>query len=213
MEKYVNLINAMPLMEQAFSTKKATWEKYIHGDSDTPGILNSIFLTHDQVELSRADLFRYASSGDLKIFVIATILWGYPSGMRGNHFSNICAKLNDIVRFLERAQNGISDWNKHWKDVDKIHGLGLSTYSKLLYFLNVEVHGVKSLILDDRIVRTIRKQSFDDFDSLLTINNNNAPKKYPDYLNTIHALTKRYNVDGGKTEMFLFEFGLNLKRL
>ena len=67
------------------------------------------------------------------------------------------------------------------------------------------------MILDTRNVRTIRKQTFGDFKSLRTINVNNAHIKTPDSLNTMKSITERYHIDSDKTEMFLFEFGLNLK--
>ncbi|WNC72725.1 hypothetical protein RGQ13_01720 [Thalassotalea psychrophila] len=208
MKRFINLINAMPTQEQAFTSKRKTWNKFIVENNEVSELLIAMFEENGNIELSRKDLFEYSQESCLKMFVIATIVWGYPAGMRGNNFSNISINLKELVQVLKEAQYGIENWIEHYKKVEPIKGLGLSTYTKLLYFLDVKVEGESALILDNRIVNIIEKGLFPELDA---INTDNAVHNYPNYLKEMDKISKSYKVDSDKLEMFLFEFGLNLK--
>ena len=211
MNRFKDLILAMPENEQAFTSQKQTWEKYLNNESSSSRLLNDFFFNKDSIQLSRQDLFNFADEADLNQFVIATILWGYPAGLRGNNFGNISNNLEIIVSLLEKAKNGISDWNSHYKQVQEIKGLGLSTYTKFLYFLKVSVNSVPALIFDDRIIKTINNNVFLDFSSLNNIRSHNVHTHYPSYLTEMDKIATKLKVKHGKLEMFIFEFGLNLK--
>lgn len=43
------------------------------------------------------------------------------------------------------------------------------------------------------------------------IKTDNAQKKYPDYLKLIDDFSNKYSASHGQVEMFIFEYGLNLK--
>lgn len=219
MERFRALIDAMPLEEQAFTTKKTTWDKY--NNSSISHILSKIFDNKDTVQISRADLFEHAKSDDIKTFIVHTILWGYPRGMRGDNFKKIIENIDKLVESLDEAKQGISDWSKHYENVKDIKGLGLATYSKFLYFLDVKIDikpkGYKALILDNRIITALNNPIFKELDIKKqweikkNIMSYDSAKYYTLYLEHISKLADSMKVDSGKLEMFIFEFGLSLK--
>jgi len=150
---YKELINLLPEEQHSFTIKKSNWERYF-SESFGPLILSQF--TSDNIEISRHDIFQSSSLDEV---IIKTILWGYPSGMRGNYFAQIMHNLNELKAFLKYARQGIVDWKLH---NIQIPGLGLSTYSKLLFFIRAEIEGYLSVILDQRIIDTINKKCFDD---------------------------------------------------
>ena len=86
MQRFRDLIANMPIREQAFTSKRKTWKKYI---PELPGIedlISEVFKDRKNVEISRHDLFKLGAGSEIKVFIFATILWGYPAGMRGRHF-------------------------------------------------------------------------------------------------------------------------------
>lgn len=206
------LIQAMPVAYHAESAKLSTWEKLPAVDETLLNHLHSKFPKGDnEICLSRADLRSLAKEDDLRPFVMATIIWGYPSGMRGNNFLHIIEKIDNLVELLSSAKReGITDWMAHWEKIKAIKGLGLSTYSKFLQFLDVKVEQRKALILDDRISRVATSGNFQDF-TMAGLKYENAPEKYSEYLNRIHEIANWHNLEAEKIEYFLFQFGLNLK--
>ena len=201
----------MPLNEQAFTIKRSNWVKYMDNGTLVSVILTTIFEGEDTVQISRGDLFEMAKGDDMATFIVATILWGYPRGMRGNHFQTITDEIESLTKMLIEAKQGISDWTKHYQHVEAIRGLGLSTYSKFLYFLEADIEGNKALILDNRISNTLKNSTFDELRAINDISYTNAARNYPRYLKHMTELSKEFDIDSGKLEMFIFEFGLNLK--
>ncbi len=211
MKRFNSLIQSMPIDEQAFISKRSTWAQYFDHYGEVSNILQHIFKDKDTVQISRADLFSLSRKDDLGYFIIMTIIWGYPRGMRGNHFIKIALQFQQLEKILLEAREGIEDWLKHFENIRKIEGLGLSTYSKFLYFLRVRVEGFPALILDKRIIDTLQNKLFFELSSIGNISTYNAISKYPLYLKTIDDLSLLMETESGKIEMFLFEFGLNLK--
>jgi hypothetical protein len=215
--EFRDLIANMPLSYQAFTSKRSTWAPHIDGDDNVGNALRSIFGQLEEVTISRYDLCEYANFLNLEQFVIATIVWGYPAGMRGKNFAKFADQMNHLVslmQLLSTARNTpIADWIEHFTEVRPIRGIGLSTYTKFLNFLSVLVEGQKALILDDRIMRIANLGLFDGLAPLygLDLKYSNAHRFYLRYLNCIHGLAEELNVSAEKIEFFLFEFGLNLK--
>jgi hypothetical protein len=202
----------MPVNFQSFTSKKSTWNKFISKNNKASTILTSLFENNEDIELSRNDLFfNFAENGDYETLVIAVILWGYPAGMRGNHFQRITDKLDEVVTLLKEANNGITDWDSHYNKTKPIKGLGLSTYTKFLYFIKAKVNSYPCVILDQRIIDSINKGFLSGFSTLNGIKTDNAQKKYPDYLKLIDDFSNKYSASHGQVEMFIFEYGLNLK--
>lgn len=211
MDRYKELIKSMPVNEHAFTTRKSTWEKFT--DAPSSKIISEIFGQSEDVEISRTDLFNYAKESNLKKLIIATILWGYPAGMRGNHFKNISQKLDVLEECLKEAKNGIKNWETHYAKTKSIRGLGLSTYTKLLYFCGAKVENIPCVILDQRIIDAVGKGAISGLKTLKGIAPHNANKKYPEYLRLVDDAAIKYGASHGSIEMFIFTFGLNIKPL
>lgn len=211
MKRFQSLIQSMPIDEQAFRSKKSSWKKDIAESNELAHIFKDIFGDNESIFFSRKDVFKASKQTDLKCFAIIVLLWGYPRGMRGKNFEFILPNLDEIIEVLEKARTGIQDWNKHYSQIKEIKGLGLSTYSKFLYFLKIEVEGYPALILDQKISKTLKNCLFSELEALNTINPNNADIHYVNYLKEMQALSLKLGIQSDKIEIFLFEFGLNLK--
>ncbi|WP_298150223.1 hypothetical protein [Flavobacterium sp.] len=211
MDRYIELIKNMPVDEHSFTTRKSTWAKFIQNGKPASRILSEMFSEKNEIELSRADLFALAKQNDYQRLAIATILWGYPAGMRGNHFENISNKLVLLEEILKEAVLGIEDWDAHYSKTKSIRGLGLSTYTKFLYFCGAKVKTLPCVILDQRIIDVVNKGVLSGLGSLHGVRTSNASKKYCDYLKIIDEASKKYGASHGGVEMFIFAFGLNIK--
>lgn len=206
LKTYTQLIQSLPVADQAFTVKASNWQKAL---SDFH--FQKIFNGAKNICLSRKDVH---DTNNFELFVFKTILWGYPKGMRGNNFENIYKNINplsEILNLPDRAFLKSDDLYKLQNEIHKIEGLGLSTYSKLLYFRDFKFDGVPALILDERLIRVFKNKVFEEFESLAKISQYNSVKIYNDYLQMMAALSEQLNVSGEQLEQFLFIFGNHLK--
>jgi hypothetical protein len=209
---FVPLISSMPEANQAFASKRSTWSPYIRREDAAGAALRSIFGSSNSVFLSRSDLRLLASKPDLAEFVIATILWGYPGGMRGNHFASLIDHLSRLIQTLDVTRSRpISDWASHYEQVKAIEGVGLSTYTKFLHFLSIHIENHLAVILDKRIIDVMRNKVFEELAPLSGLSYENASRHYPTYLECLASLAQQLSVPPTNIEFFLFEFGLHLK--
>ncbi len=93
LSQFRELVENMPVSYQASASKRSTWASHIGGSDAAGGALRSIFGAGNEVKLSRNDLRGLGSKPDLAQFVMATFIWGYTSGMRGNHVPNLIRHL------------------------------------------------------------------------------------------------------------------------
>src|SRR5260370_4991459 len=145
---------------------------------------------------------------------MATIVWGYTSGGRGNNIKDLMrnGNLDHLTELLSEARTQpVADWIEHYNKVKEIKGLGLSTYTKFLNFLSVKVDGHTALILDDRIIQVVSQGMWKELAPLGDLSNSNAVRRYPSYLERMHSLATTLQICPEAIEFFLFEFGLNLK--
>jgi hypothetical protein len=204
-----DLIANMPVSHQAFTSKQPTWASHMSGDGIAGAALRTIFGESDEVTLSRSDL-RHLANEDLAQFVMATIIWGYPRGMRGNNVANLIGHFDALISLLAGVRGEpVEDWKSHYAQLAPLSGVGLSTHTKFLTFLSVTVHGHSALILDDRILRIAQSGIFRELAPLHGLKN--AAHSYPRYLECMHSLAGDLMVSAERLEFFLFEFGLNLK--
>lgn len=202
----------MPTSYQAFASKRSTWAPHINQDDEAGSALRSIFGTADEITLSRSDLRSLAAKADLVQFILATIIWGYPSGMRGNNVTKLIGHLNSLAQLLSSTRTEpVTKWSEHYAEVELISGVGLSTYTKFLSFLSVRVQGHTALILDNRIIRIANKGIFDELAPLKELSDYNKVRFYPQYLECMHDVADNLAVTAEEIEFFLFEFGLYLK--
>ena len=92
-----------------------------------------------------------------------------------------------------------------------IHGIGLSTYTKLLHFLSATIEGHGALILDQRIIEVVQQNLFEELAAIRRLTSANASRLYPKYLECMDDAASQLSLPPDKIEVFLFEFGLHLK--
>jgi hypothetical protein len=210
---YRALISNLPVRQQSFVTKRSTWLKAEKEIDWLPTINDKIFGNQKNLEISRQDVFDTTSS--MRELILKTIYWGYTRGMRGNHFVNILKTIPTIENVLEYIKNKNNPSTNDFKDLAKtlksIPGLGLSTYSKLLYFLEIRFNDNPCLILDKKLIDVFAAKTYDDFSTLGQINYNNAENKYLYYLEIANKLSIDLKTKGENIEQFLFLFGNKLK--
>jgi hypothetical protein len=213
---FVDLISNMPVSNQAFASRRSTWSTHINGKDGAGAALQAVFdaynLDSENIFLSRGDLRDLALKPHLAEFVMATIIWGYPRGMRGHNFKNVTSHLGALCQLLSDARScPISDWISHYENVIPIHGIGLSTYTKLLHFLSAKIEGHGALILDQRIIDVAQQNLFEELASIRRLTSGNASRLYPKYLECMDGAASLLSLTPDKIEFFLFEFGLHLK--
>lgn len=205
-KNYTQLIQSLPVADQAFTIKASNWQKALFDFH-----FQEIFNGAENICLSRKDVH---DTNNIELFILKTILWGYPKGMRGKNFENIYSNLialSAILNFPDRAFLKTDDLYEIQNRLQKIEGLGLSTYSKLLYFRDFKFDGVPALILDERLIRVFKKNVFEEFESLAKISQYNSIKMYKDYLQIMASLSEELNASSEQIEQFLFIFGNHLK--
>ena len=139
LSNYTDLIKHLPFEDQAFETKKETWERFKDHEVFCH-FFKAIFKEDTSVIVSRRDLL-IATKKDIDDAIFSIILWGYPKGYtRGNTMTILFPKLLEsisILRFELKAERNIS--NLEFKKMLGIDGIGLSTLTKLLYFFNIKL--------------------------------------------------------------------------
>jgi hypothetical protein len=124
-----DLIANMPVSLQGFTSKQSTWTSHLAGNGTAGAALGAIFGESDEVTLSRNDLRCLAKNEDLGQFLMATIIWGYPRGMRGNHVASLIRHFDMLMELVSKVRSEpVSDWMEHYAKVAPIAGIGLSTY-------------------------------------------------------------------------------------
>jgi hypothetical protein len=90
--------------------------------------------------------------------------------MRGNHFVNIIQNLQIIENAFNELKNKSNpttfDFNDLSSKLKRIPGLGLSTYSKILYFFSINFNDNPCLIMDQRIIDIFKSCFYSDYLSL-----------------------------------------------
>lgn len=209
---FKTLIANLPVRQQSFTTKRTTWEKAEKEIEWLRKLNDNLFNDKKIITISRQDIFE---TTDLRELIIKTIYWGYTGGMRGNHFVNILKQvslLENTFSKLKQKQNSTSnDFTELSKIFKNISGLGLSTYSKLLYFLQITFNDNPCLILDQRLIDVFATKAYSEYNSIKSIRYDNAEKKYLDFLQLTNEVCKNLGTEGENIEQFLFIFGNNLK--
>ena len=156
--KYSELINSIPVFNQSAIIKLTSWERVSY--QDKLRIEKAIFGNTDEVELSRADIF---SEDDTKKRIIMVLMWGYPTGGRGNNIESILTQIDKLAQLL----SSVEKQNLTEKQADNlinelmnIRGLGISTWSKFLYFFNVSINARKCQIYDLKIELSLNTFSY-----------------------------------------------------
>ena len=215
LRQYKTLIRELPYSDQAFETKKEIWQQYTKVDSNFSSHCKKLF-TSNTVKLSRLDVFN-SCQNNFAEGLFTTVMWGYPRNMRGNNFAKILSatKAHRIECCFPRNKNLSQEEFLSIAENLKSTGIGLSTFSKLLYFFKYEIESLPCLILDSKIIEILNDKNVFTELSLLTkskkINENNKLKIYVSYLRLMKEVSDVNNFKSDQLELFLFLMGRNLK--
>lgn len=209
---YKALISNLPVRHQKFTTKRNTWKNAEEKIVWLKKLNNNLFGDNLTLSISRQDILETKNSREL---IIKAIYWGYPRGMRGNHFLNILEHIQLLETTLKKLNQiekpNTGDFNQIAITFKGITGLGLSTYSKLLYFSQLSFNDNPCLILDKRLIDVFATKAYCEYQQLSGIRYNSAETKYLDFLSLTNKISKDLNIKGENIEQFLFIFGNNLK--
>jgi hypothetical protein len=211
---YSDLIKHLPVRSIGFTTKRSTWRGYEKLFPELKLINDRLFQSNEMISINRQDIFDAKSNID--DLIVLTVYWGYPQGMRGYNFSNIFKDFSRLKSFLlsfKTIRNPtIEDFRIFRSQLKTIQGLGLSTYSKLLYFMEMKINGFECLILDQRLIDTFNHNLFTQFGEFKMLKYGvKAERKYPLFLEKASDLSNQLGVKPENIELFLFMFGKTLK--
>ena len=211
-ESYKILISNLPVRQQCFTTKRKTWNKAENEIEWLKNLNDKLFGDKKTLTISRQDIF---DTKEPREIIIKTIYWGYTAGMRGNHFVNILKYIDTIedtiLTLKQKSNSTTTDFNSLAETFKNVSGLGLSTYSKLLYFFKITFNGNACLILDQRLINVFVSNTYSEFKTLSSINDYNKEKRYLDFLQLTKQIANTIETEGENIELFLFTFGNNLK--
>ena len=211
-DRFKTLISNLPAKQQCFTTKRTTWLKAENEISWLTKLNDKLFDSNPTLTISRLDIFE---TKDPREVILKTIYWGYTSGMRGNHFVNILKNIDTVENALSNLRAKLNptstDFHELTLTFKNVAGLGLSTYSKLLYFFKISFNDKPCLILDQRLINVFASKTYSNFQELYNIRYDNAEKKYLDFLRVTNQIAIDINTESENVELFLFMFGNNLK--
>jgi hypothetical protein len=210
---YQTLISNLPVRQQCVETKRTYWRDF-EKEFGWLAELNGCLFQEETLKISRQEIF---DQNDVaRAFVIKVIYWGYAKpGRYAKNFQGIFQSIDSLVKTLRDIRHIDSPTANHFEEFARalrnVKGLGISTYSKLLYFLGIEIDRNPCLILDQTLIKVFSNNVFDEYGSFEKNKYDNAEKWYLDYLDTTNRLAKELQTRGENIEQFLFIFGNHLK--
>ncbi|PWL23525.1 MAG: hypothetical protein DCO96_15840 [Fluviicola sp. XM-24bin1] len=203
---YTTLIRELPHLQQAFDIKRSIW-KVPHQQE----LVDEIFVNEEVIRINRGDVFN--SNSNIERFIISTLMWGYPTKGRGNNIDRMLEPkhFDYLASVLQHFKDNVNMPSHQIEDhLGIVPGLGLSTITKFLYFLDITIDNQPALILDNQIIKVINSKRFEELQPLEGIRYDNGPLRYPDYLYEMNLIADQLKVDPGQLEYFLFTFGNQL---
>lgn len=202
---YKQLIQSLPVKNQSSHIKKKSWARISYREKTK---IEKVIFSKDDIEISRQDIFD-ESNTDFKI--IKTLLWGYPTGGRNDNIKRTLESFILLQKILSKTENknlSISEANSLLNELDNIEGLGPSTWSKLLYFFNISFCNQKCQIFDLKIVDSLNKKQFCEFEEY---NWKQDKQNYFKYISLLSDLANKLDASPDQIENFLFFYNLNYK--
>ena len=208
---FKSLIQQMPFQYQAFDVRYDIWR------DDSQRLVDDIFKDRNgkgTITISRGELL--LENGNIEEHILKILMWGYPTKGRGKNIDEFMKPENfgPFIANLKELEGlpaiSIPDIERLLRQTK---GLGFSTLSKILYFRKLRIESLNALIVDLRVINALNSGRFDD-DGIGIFKNlryNNAPQHYLAYLVFVHSLASQMNTEADRVEMFLFEYGINLK--
>lgn len=225
-KKYEEIVKSIPVRNHSVIVRKENWIKndslhtrltknnqFQNNNDDLLNSLEKIFKNaqNGQIEISREDIFK---EEDLEKKLIMVLLWGYPTGGRGNNIADILYSRNELIPrisdFIENHEKMINSkdfknlfytQNKNGEKREKIKGIGLSTMSKILYFFEIKIDNNPCLIYDSQIHLSLQRNQIDEFYDYPWKKNYAS---FFHYLEVINKCSEEIKTEPDALELFLF---------
>lgn len=207
-ECYKNLIADPTALENSKFTYRA--ERWKNIDCRQ---LVSIF---EEKAISRIDVVNaYAEyykghQTDWRRPILLTMIWGFADTGYGAH-RTINYLAGDNEDFFVKALTAVQERNLKdaFLSLKKIHGLGISYLSKILYFATRAHWGENdryALIFDIRVARGLVKLTAPDLHGILEVYPSSKFNDYQRYIDLIHQKAKENGLSAEALELFLFNY-------
>ncbi len=235
-KKYEEIIKSIPVRNHSVIVRKENWIKndslhtrltknnqFQNNNDDLLNTLKAIFENaqngqNGQIEISREDIFK---EKDREKKLIMVLLWGYPTGGRGNNIADILYSRNELIPrisdFIENNEKKINSkvfknlfytQNKNGEKGEKIKGIGLSTMSKILYFFEIKIDNNPCLIYDSQIHLSLQRNQIDEFYDYPWKKNYAS---FFHYLEVINKCSEEIKTEPEAIELFLFHYNMHFK--
>ena len=195
-----SFIAAIPIDRHSEEVESVFWHKDFQ-NAQLSQVHANIFGSNPTVRISRKKIL--TTPNDLEKCALV-LLWGYPTGMRGNQHKKYLKNLKSISKI---CSSNPKTWEDFYKKLKQIGGLGISTITKLAYFHSFKFNNNPALILDQQIIDVLRTSHWDELKGLSSIGYWNAHQNYVQYLKQIKIVASNLNVKGAQLEFFLFGMG------
>ena len=149
--------------------------------------------------ISRKEVFEEKDNARKAILVL---LWGFPNGCRNSDEGH----RNVVKSVLEIAveDNDRNLTKTMFNAMMAPKGIGLSILSKMLYFFEYKVDGNCALILDSKVMKSLR--AFPEFKNV-TCKRAGRFERYTSYVNRMTEIANKMNgVTPDQLEYFLFRY-------
>jgi hypothetical protein len=180
-------------VQKPFEVKSAFWLK------------NDVFVKHfgsKPISINRADIKNDFINDYIERAIIKTLAWGYPNSMR--RFKPDSDNIAFIAQLLKHKNElSIAEVYFAFGALMQIEGIGPSTVTKLLFFNGNTFKSTPCLILDERVINSIRV--FDEFEHIRVNLNPTKIQSYIRFLDYMQVVSDSLGVSPEQLEIYLFE--------
>ena len=179
---------------------------------ETERLLQLFFGDSQKSFLSRNDVLK-RKNRDRELFTLTVLFWGFPGNQHNvcthafqswNHLTAWCSGIGRVRNITPQQYALIS------QQMQNLHGLGISTFSKLFYYSSNSIDGHPCLILDNQVAKGIQLLQGPEFIELkdaVAPNHYRKYQNYPLYLAAMDNLANRLTVSGDRIEYVLWLAG------
>ncbi|MCK9272676.1 hypothetical protein M0P65_03960 [Candidatus Gracilibacteria bacterium] len=214
-DKYETLILELPLDNHGFLVKYKNWKKNF--TSEFTKIYSILFESNEDISINRKMLFSLGKKAieseklvDYEKFILYVLAWGYSSGRIGTYKNSRKIFKDENIETMARClktnlKQEVIGSEQFKKIVNELDGLGLSSITKIIYFLDIKIDNLKPAILDLQIIEVLNSNIFYQSSENIVFKYGNS-EHYFKYL----ELLNKEKIETGKVELFLFIFGRSL---
>ena len=173
-------------------------------------LLDAFFNGCAEKHLSRKKVFAMNRRHPQELFALSVLLWGFPTNQRGvcsSAFHNWQRLMDWIDHIMAQKDMTQQQFVEMSPEMDGISGLGISTFSKFLYFAGCSIDGHRCLILDNMVAKGIGNLEGEEFEGFKVATQNNRHRfytNYPLYLAEMEHLATSTNVHVCSVEYVLW---------